>query len=148
MSSELVADTSYDLYPEILNSVAIQDALAKDTKFFNHALTACTNCITASATGVASSTLTGTDLSQLITSVENQNIMYVDDDSVFWMSPSVKAIYREMKTSMGTFMFPQLSQGIDVIFNHRIISTNIMPNASATASGTIMVYFGNPKYVF
>jgi len=148
MSSELVADTVYDLYPELINSVGIQFALAQDTRLFTNTLSACTNTVTATITGAASVAITGTDLVSMISAVESQNIHYADDRAVFFMSPSIKAVLRSMKTTMGTFMFPQLSQGIDEIWNHKIITTNIMATASTTDTATPIIYFGNPEYAF
>jgi len=160
VTNELLKDASYPVLPILTQMAAKEFARQEDTQLFTGSgtftgitNTAGINTVTASATGIITSTtvkaVLGDDIRDMITAVESQNTNWVDGAG-FYMHASVKGVISKLKDSQGNYIFNQGSPNLgfpDTLFGYPVYTTNALTSTSTTTSGTKYIVFGNLKNV-
>lgn len=143
ITQELVQDSQYNLQSEVIKSSAIGFANKEDSLLIA-SLTSVTNSVTA---GVISTALTGSvgygKLVDVVATLEASNINYLNN-AVWLMSPTTKAAVRKLADTTGQPLINVNGQVgySETLFGYPIVTSNLMPTASAT-SGKGAMYFGN-----
>lgn len=160
VTNELLADASYPVLPILTEMAAKEFARQEDTQLFTGSgtftginNTAGINTVTASATGVITSTsvkaVLGDDIRDMITAVESQNTNWVQG-AAFFMHASVKGVVSKLKDTTNNYIFNQGSPNLgfpDTLFGYPVYTTNALTSTSTTASGTKYIVFGNLQNV-
>ena len=147
VTNELINDTAYDLFPEVINSTAIGFAKAEDTAMF----TALKNAASATAnpqvaTSIAVGLTAFNTFFDMIGKLGAVNVNYLAN-AKWLMHPTTWAVIQKIAPETYQMINP-FAAVPNTLLGYEVILSNVVDNATATAAGNVAVVFGNFEHVY